>query len=203
MDQPETPRAEILDDDRIEVREALSDSLGSFWWTFFLRGFLAAGVGIAALFWPTSSISLLLQLVGLLLLLDGGLTLLGFRRGGVAGGVSISAMVIGLVLLIWPEETVRFAFVLLGALALITGVGPLLTWRRMQEWDPERSTTRNGGLAALLIGLFLIFWPGSGLVALGWAIAFAALTVSAMMFWLAKRFKSVNERLKVRVINPR
>ncbi len=203
MDQPEPPHAEIVDDDQIEAREALSDRLGSLWWTFFLRGLLAAGVGIAALFWPTSSISLLLQLVGLLLLLDGGLTLLGFGRRGAVGGISFSAMVIGLVLLIWPEGTVRFAFVLLGALALITGIGSLLTWRRMQEWDPERSTTRNGGLAALLIGLFLIFWPGSGLVALGWAIAFAAFAVSAMMFWLAKRFKSVNERLKVRVVNPR
>jgi uncharacterized membrane protein HdeD (DUF308 family) len=73
----------------------------------------------------------------------------------------------------------------------------------MPEWDPERTTARNAGLAALLVGLFLIFWPGSGLVALGWAIAFAALVVSAIMFWLASRFKNVNERLKTRVINPR
>ena len=145
----------------------------------------------------------MLQLVGLLLILDGGLTLFGFGRRGAAGGVGIGAILIGLVLLIWPEGTARFAFFLLGAFALITGIGSLLTWRQMPEWDQERTTARNAGLAALFVGLILIFWPGSGLVALGWAIAFAALVVAAIMFWLASRFKNVNERLKTRIINPR
>ncbi len=209
MEQPKTPHAEIVDDDRLEVREALSNRLANVWWTFFLRGLLAAGVGLAALFWPTGSISLLLQLVGVLLILDGGLTLFGFGfgfgfgRGGAAGGVGIGAIAIGLVLLIWPEGTARFAFALLGAFALLTGAGSLLTWRQLPESDPERMTARNAGVAALLIGLFLIFWPGTGLVALGWAIAFGALAVSVMMFWLASRFKGANERLKIKVINPR
>lgn len=203
MDKPQSPYAEIVTDDILDAREALSNRLASVWWTFFVRGLLAAGVGLAALFWPTGSISLLLQLVGLILILDGGLTLLGLGRRGAAGGVGVGAIIIGLVLLIWPEGTARFAFALLGAFALLTGVGSLLTWRQLPEWDPERMTARNAGFAALLIGLFLIFWPGSGLVALGWAIAFAALAVSTMMFWLASRFKGANERLKTKVINPR
>lgn len=203
MDEPETPHAEIVDDDRLDAREALSDRLANVWWTFFLRGLLAAGVGIAALFWPTGSISLLLQLIGVLLIVDGGLTLFGLGRRGAAGGVGIGAIFIGLVLLLWPEGTARFAFAILGAFALIAGVGSLMTWRQMPEWDPERTTARNAGVVALLIGLFLIFWPGSGLVALGWAIAFAALSVSVVMFWLSSRFKGANERLKTKVINPR
>ncbi len=203
MDQPETPHAEIVDDARLEAREALSERLASVWWTFFLRGLLAAGVGLAALFWPTGSISLLLQLVGILLIVDGGLTLFGLGRKGVAGGIGIGAIIIGLVLLIWPEGTARFAFALLGAFALLISIGSLLTWRQLPEQDPERVAARNAGFAGLLIGLFLIFWPGSGLVALGWAIAFGALAVSVMMFSMASRFKGANERLKTKVINPR
>ena len=203
MDQPETPHSEIVDDGILDAREALSERLASVWWTFFLRGLLAAVVGIAALFWPTGSISLLLQLVGFLLILDGGLTLFGLGRRGAAGGVGIGAIIIGLVLLIWPEGAARFAFALLGAFALLTGAGSLLTWRQLPENDPDRATARNAGGAALLIGMFLIFWPGSGLVALGWAIAFGALAISVMMFLLASRFKGANERLKTKVINPR
>jgi uncharacterized membrane protein HdeD (DUF308 family) len=71
----------------------------------------------------------------------------------------------------------------------------------MPEWDLERSTARNVGIVALLVGLLLVFWPGSGLVALGWAIAFAALAVAAVMFWLAVRFKRANERIGMRVVN--
>jgi uncharacterized membrane protein HdeD (DUF308 family) len=203
MEDPETPHVEIVDDDRLETREAISDRLGNLWWAFLLRGVLAAGLGIAALFWPTGSITLLLQLVGVLLILDGGLTLFGFGRSGPAGGVSIGAILVGLVLLIWPEGTARFAFFLLGAFAGVTSVGSLLTWRRMPEWDPQRGTARNAGLVALLVGLILIFWPGSGLVALGWAIAFVALSSAAVMFWLAARLRTANETLKPRVINPR
>ena len=203
MDQPETPHSEIVDDGIMDAREALSERLASVWWTFFLRGLLAAVVGIAALFWPTGSISLLLQLVGFLLILDGGLTLFGLGRRGAAGGVGIGAIIIGFVLLIWPEGAARFTFALLGAFALLTGAGSLLTWRQLPENDPDRATARNAGGAALLIGMFLIFWPGSGLVALGWAIAFGALAISIMMFLLASRFKGANERLKTKVINPR
>ena len=203
MENPETPQAEIVDDGRFEAREALSDRLGELWWTFFLRGIFAACVGLAALFWPTSSISLLLRLVGLLLVLDGGLTLFGFGRRGAAGGVGIGAILIGLVLLVWPEGAARFAFILLGGLALLTGAGSLMAWRNMPEADPERATARNAGFVALLIGLFLIFWPGSGLVALGWAIAFAALSFSCVMFWLASRFRTAKGRVKVKEINPR
>jgi hypothetical protein len=40
-------------------------------------------------------------------------------------------------------------------------------------------------------------------VRLEYAIALVALFVAAVMFWLAARFKTANERLKTRVINPR
>lgn len=203
MKRPESTRAEIVEDDVIAAREALSTKLANVWWTFLLRGLLAAAVGLAALFWPTGSISLLLQLVGILLVLDGGLSLFGIGRSVAVGGIGIAVIIIGLVLLIWPEGTARFAFSLLGAFAVLIGVGSLLTWRQLPELDPERMTARNSGFAALLIGLFLVFWPSSGLVALGWAIAFGALAVSVMMLLLASRFKSANERLKTKVINPR
>jgi uncharacterized membrane protein HdeD (DUF308 family) len=203
MDHPEYPRAEIVDDDQPEAREALRERLGRLWWSFFLRGLFAAGLGIAALFWPTGSIALLLQFTGLLLILDGVLALVGFGRRGAAGGVGIGAIVIGLILLIWPEGTARFAFFLLGAFALMAGIGSLLTSRQMPDWDPERTTARNAGFVALFFALVLIFWPGTGLVAIGWAIAFVAIAVSAVMFLLASRFRNANERLKTRVINPR
>ena len=202
MDQPKTPDSEIIEDDRFEVREALGSRLANIWWTFFLRGLMAACVGIAALFWPTSSIALLLQFVGLLLVLDGGLALFGLGRRSAAGGVGIGSILIGVVLLIWPEGTARFSFALLGAFALINGIGSLLTWRQLPEQDPERLSARNAGIVASLIGLCLIFWPGTGLVTIGWAIAFAAISVSAIMFWLAFRFKNAKERLKIKMIDP-
>ncbi|WP_171209559.1 MULTISPECIES: DUF308 domain-containing protein [unclassified Ruegeria] len=201
MTDSDPKQGEIVDDDSFATREALSAQLGELWWTFLIRGILAACVGIAALFWPGSSISLLLRLVGLLLILDGGLTLLGFGRRGLVGGVGIGAIVIGLILLIWPEGAAKLAFFLLGAWALIIGIGSLAAWRQMHERDPQRNAMRNSGFAALAIGLLLLFAPGIGLVALGWAIALAALAIAAVMFWLTARFKRASDRVGIKTVN--
>lgn len=202
MPDPDTPRAEVIDAARGRARDALSDKLADLWSTFLIRGLLAAAVGIAALFWPSGSIAVLLQIIGALLILDGVLTLFTMMRGGPAGSVGIGAMLIGLVLLIWPEGTARLTFILLGAWALVGAAGSLMTWWQMPETDPERSTARNAGLFALFVGLVLVFWPGTGVVALGWAIAFAAFAIAAVMLWLASRFKRAKDRLQPRDVTP-
>ncbi|WP_170465421.1 HdeD family acid-resistance protein [Ruegeria arenilitoris] len=201
MTDPQIPESEILDDDSLDGRDALSNQLADLWWTFLLRGILAGALGIAALFWPTGSIAILLRLVGVLLLLDGALTLLGFGRRGLIGGFGVGALVIGLILVIWPEGVARLAFFLLGAWALIVGIGSLMAWRQLPDAHPDAATMRNSGLIALLIGLALLFWPGSGMVALGWAIAFSALCFAAVMFWLAVRFKRAHDRIAMRVVH--
>jgi uncharacterized membrane protein HdeD (DUF308 family) len=201
MTDPHTPREEILDSHSLDGREAMGEQLANLWWTFLLRGILAGVLGVAALFWPTGSISLLLRLVGLLLVLDGGVTLLGFGRRGLIGGFGIGALLIGLVLLLWPEGVARLTFFLLGAWALIVGVGSLVAWRQIPDQHPDSATFRNSGIVALLIGLVLMFWPGSGMVALGWAIAFSALAFSGVMIFLALRFKSARDRVSMRVVN--
>jgi len=192
---------EILDEGSMANRDKLSAQLASLWWTFLIRGLLAGVVGIAALFWPSGSIALLLRLVGALLILDGALTLLGVGRRGLLGGAAIGAVLIGLVLLIWPEGTVKLAFFLLGAWALIIGIGSLAAAQQMNERDPQRGSMRGSGFAALIIGLVLMIWPAIALVALGWAIAFSALAIAAVMFWLASRLHRANDRIGMKTIN--
>lgn len=80
MDKPQSLQAEIVNDDALDAREAFSERLASVLWIFSLRGLLAAGVGLVALFWPTGSISLLLKFDGVLLIVDVGLTLFGLGR---------------------------------------------------------------------------------------------------------------------------
>ncbi|NOC46435.1 MULTISPECIES: HdeD family acid-resistance protein [unclassified Ruegeria] len=192
---------EILDEGSMAGRDMLGEQLSSLWWTFLLRGVLAGLVGIAALFWPSGSIALLLRLVGVLLILDGGLTLLGVGRRGVMGGAAIGALLIGLVLLIWPEGTVKLAFFLMGAWALIIGIGSLAASGQMHERDPQRGSMRVSGFVALVVGLVLMIWPAVALVALGWGIAFSALAIAAVMFWLASRFRQAGDRVGMKNVN--
>ena len=180
-----------------KAQTVVGDKMGDLWWVFFVRGVLALALGIAALFWPMGSISLLLRIAGLVLVLDGTMTFFGMRRQPGQGGASASGIgsaLIGAALLLLPSISARLGFILLGVWALFTGAGYLMTWWQMQDGDPERETARNGGAMALLIGVILVFWPGTGVVGIGWIIAIVALLISALMFFLASRFKRLGER---------
>lgn len=197
---PAGRRQEILEN----ARETIGGSMGDLWWTFLVRGILASIVCIAALFWPTASVALLLRLVGLFLLVDGAITFLGFRnRAGSGSGnlFAIASAAVGALLLLMPGTSARIAFLLIGLWALITGVTYLWQWRQMPDELDERSMTRNAGIIACAAGIVLVFWPGTGLVAIGWVIAIAAFVVALVSFLIAMRFKRVHDRMDMKVID--
>jgi uncharacterized membrane protein HdeD (DUF308 family) len=41
------------------------------------------------------------------------------------------------------------------------------------------------GVAAVLVGLVLVFWPGSGAVAISWVIAAMALLAGCLLIYMA------------------
>lgn len=200
MTEPNARDGEIVDD----AREAINESMSQLWWAFLLRGLCALALGLIALFWPTQSIGFLIWVAGLFLVIDGAVTLFGAFRGvdrniSVLSGVI--STVVGVILLFLPVGSARLAFVILGAWAIVTGLSYLMNWRRIPEADPMRDTARNLGIIALIAGVVLVFWPGTGVVALGWAIAFAALITAAIMLWMSAKFKRAHDRLKLKVVH--
>lgn len=179
-----------------------SDRLSDLWWMFAVRGVLALGLGTLALFWPTGSVSALLRLAGLFLVLDGAISLFGRRREDVGGGIAageLVSIVVGLALLLLPNATARLAFVLLGLWALLTGASYLLAWWSLPPADPERGTVRTVGIVAALAGLALLFWPGVGVVAIGWMIALVAFGIAAVLLFMASRLRRLNGRIQTRL----
>jgi uncharacterized membrane protein HdeD (DUF308 family) len=84
-----------------------------------------------------------------------------------------------------------------GGWALLTGVSQILAVRRASVEDAARGLTTTIGGAVAAIGLVLLIWPGTGVVAISWIIALAALLLAALLIFLALRLK----RLKKRVDN--
>ena len=98
-------------------------------------------------------------------------------------------------LLLWPGASIRSLLVVFGAWALVTGISQVVAARREGVEGDERSAmTTIGGLVAAL-GLFLIVWPGTGVVAISWLIAIAALLLAGLLIWLALRLKCVRARV--------
>lgn len=204
MTDPDAARDDRRHDIMRNARGFLSESTSDLWWTFLVRGILAAILGVLALFWPTGSVSILLRIVGAFLLFDGAVALFGFRNreGNASENASgIVSVLVGLVLLFLPGMSARFVFLLLGLWAMFKGATYLYTWWRMPEAAPERATARNTGVASLLLGLVLILWPATGLVAIGWLLAIAAFAVAAVMLFLAARIKRLRDRVQMKVVD--
>ncbi len=182
----------------IGLRAGVSNKLGSIWWAFLLRGVFAIALGIFALFWPSQSLSVLVFAVGLYCVADGATGLVGALRFPELREHLVQALVvlgIGTVLVFWPAATLRTLLVLLGAAALIVGIGQILTARRLPTDDPERGAIMTIGITAVLVGLVLAFWPGSGIAVISWVIGIAVILIGALLIYLGSRFKRLETRI--------
>ncbi len=181
----------------VELRGQLSGKLGDVWWKFMLRGALAAMLGFFALFWPTASFTILARVVGLYCIADALSGLMGgprVDRGAYLPQVVVS-LVVGGILLFWPGTSVRTLLMVFGAWALFTGVNQIVAARRAIVDDDARGLMTGIGATVAVIGLVLLIWPGSGVVAISWFIAFAALLFAALMIFLALRLRRLQQRI--------
>jgi uncharacterized membrane protein HdeD (DUF308 family) len=185
-------------DRRQPLAAGLSGRLGDMWWAFMLRGVFAAVLGLCALIWPSVSLALLIALVGLYCLADGVAGLLGAWRAAERGPNLLQALLgiaVGAILLLWPGASIRVLLVVFGVWALFTGVSQIVAARREHLESNERGVmTTTGGIAAAL-GLILIVWPGTGVVAISWVIAVVALLLAALLIFLALRLKRLQGRV--------
>ncbi len=191
-DQDELRREQIQ-----AVRAGVTNKLGDMWWAMMLRGGLAVALGIFALFWPTLTLGILALVVGVYCLADGATGLYGALQMGDRGEYLVQALIslaIGLVLVFWPSGSLRSLLFLFGAWVLFVGVSQFLSARRLSPTDPEQGPLKTMGIAGAVLGLVLMLWPGSGIVALSWVIAIAALIMGGMMIYLALRFRKLEQR---------
>ncbi len=177
----------------------VNKKLGDVWWFFMLRGVLAAILGICALFWPSRSLAILITLVGVFILADGVTGLVGALRNWAGSETllqPVASLVIGPVLLFWPGATLGLLLVVFGAWAWVFGVSQILESRKIPKGSEDRATALYLGGIASAIGIILMVWPATGVVAISWVIAIAAFLVAALLFFLAHRTKRLNNRLE-------
>jgi uncharacterized membrane protein HdeD (DUF308 family) len=191
--------------DKIQIKasavgkqEYISGRMGKVWWSFLLRGLLAIAFGIAAVFWPDKTLTLLIQLVGLFALLDGVTSLISTLRTREYGSYLISGLIslaVGGILLFWPGVTAKLLLIILGIWAVIQAAGLIVSGRQSSVDDPDRNILLTIGGIAAVIGIALIFWPATGAVAISWILAAIAFIAGALLISLALRLRRANQQI--------
>ena len=159
--------------------------------TFIAWGLVAILLGVAILAWPQLTSTVLVGLLGAGLLLAGlfllyaALRLRGTRSLWwlpLVPGIALTAF--GALTLLAPEQVASFFIVVAAIIVILAGIGDAamaISWRAVL---PGWWVRLLRGLVFVLLGVWVIVTPVSGLVALGWLVGIAVIAIGALSVWL-------------------
>jgi uncharacterized membrane protein HdeD (DUF308 family) len=109
---------------------------GSYWGLLLLRGVINLGVGLALIFWPGVTVTVVVWLVGLDLVITGLLAfIVGFQVPKEMGRTSflvqaVVTVVLGVLIMAWPDATLDVISVIVGIVLILFGL--ILLWSGYQ-----------------------------------------------------------------------
>lgn len=162
------------------------------WRLIAVRGVAAVLFGLGTLVWPQVTLWVLVLMWGAYALVDGSAALTAAIGGGRVvphrgwlafyGLVGIAA---GVITFVWPSITALALLYIIAAWAFVGGVVQIATAIRMRKEISNEWALGIAGVLSVLLGAFLVIRPGSGALAITWAIGWYALFYGGMLLTLA------------------
>jgi uncharacterized membrane protein HdeD (DUF308 family) len=156
-----------------------------YWWVFALRGAAAVLFGIAALVWPQITLAVLVLLFGAYALVDGVSLLITLVRGDPVarrhmwsvGIIGVLGVLAGIIAFVYPNVTALALLYVVAFWSIAIGVFQVIAAIRLRQEIQGELWLALGGILAVLFGIYLVVFPGSGLLSLVffvgiWAIVF-------------------------------
>jgi uncharacterized membrane protein HdeD (DUF308 family) len=148
------------------------------WWVFLIRGIAAIVFGVLAFAMPGLTLVTLVLLFAAYAFVDGVSLLVSLIRGEPAArrnGLAIAIMgvlgvVAGILALVWPGLTALSLLYVVAMWSIATGVFQILAAIRLRREIEGELWMALGGVVAVLFGLYLAVFPGSGLLSLVWLV---------------------------------
>ena len=155
--------------------------------TLILRGLITVAFGVLLIGWPAISLTVLILLFGAFALVDGALifaTGLDLPSGEAARPVAFIAgalaVIVGIVTFLWPGLTGLVLLVLIALRAIIIGVAEMVMAARLGGHTSGAWLLACVGLLSIAFGTLLLAYPGTGILALVWAIGVYAIVIGCL-----------------------
>jgi uncharacterized membrane protein HdeD (DUF308 family) len=173
--------------------------LARVWWAFMLRGLLALVVGVVVLLFPEIGLPSLILAFAAWMIVDGLAELMGAWRArgqrnwwvGILEG--LAGIVAGLLAVILPGITALVLLYLVAAWAIVTGVLEIIAAIRLREEINGELWMALAGVLSVLFGLYLIIFPGAGILSLLWLVGVFAIAFGVFMLLLGWRLRGIHQ----------
>lgn len=172
------------------------DVLARNWWAIAIRGIAAILFGLCAFFIPGAALWALVILFGAYCLVDGLFAIVAAVRAAQAHERWAQLMLVGLLGLaaaaitwFYPGLTALGLLYVIAAWAIVTGVLELVAAFELRRHLPGELWWVLAGLCSILFGLFLVWQPGAGALAVLWLIGAYAIAFGIFLLGLAFRLR--------------
>jgi uncharacterized membrane protein HdeD (DUF308 family) len=167
------------------------------WWTWLIRGIVAIIFGILAFLWPGATILAIGILFGAYALVDGIFAIVAAVRAAetqqrwwpfvVEGIVGI---LIAAITFYDIRITLLALYFTIAAWAFLTGIFEIVAAVQLRKHIANEFWLILGGIASILFGILMIWFPMAGILAIIWLIAAYAIVFGVIMIAFSLRLRS-------------
>jgi uncharacterized membrane protein HdeD (DUF308 family) len=177
--------------------------LAKNWWLVEIRGVAAIAFGVLAFLWPGITLLVLVTLFAAYMLIDGVALLLSLRRAEPAtaghrlavGLMGILGVAVGIATIFWPGITALALLYLVAFWAITLGLTQVIAAIRLRREISGELWFVIGGLLTVVFGVFILLFPGTGLLSLVWIVGAWAIVFGITNLILAWRLRGLHQQI--------
>jgi uncharacterized membrane protein HdeD (DUF308 family) len=170
--------------------------LTRYWWAFIVRGLFAVVLGVLVYAWPTVSLATLIIVFGIYALADG--TFLVVKAAGNWAALDdrwllllegLVGLGIGAVAFFAPAVTATSLLYYIAAWSLATGFLEIVGAIRLRKEIKGEVWWILSGIASIAFAVFLLIFPGVGILSLLWLLGVYAIVFGILLIALGIRIR--------------
>lgn len=172
------------------------DVLARNWWAIAIRGIAAILFGLCAFFIPGAALWALVILFGAYALVDGIFAIVAAVRAAQSHErwaqllfTGIFGVIVAAITWFAPGVTALALLYVIAAWAIVTGVLELVAAFELRRRLEGEFWWILAGMCSIVFGLFLIWRPGAGALAVLWLIGAYAIAFGVFLLGLALRLR--------------
>ncbi len=174
------------------------------WWAWLIRGVVAILFGVLAFLWPGATIFAIGILFGAYAFVDGVFAIVGAIRAAEAHQRWWPLLIEGIVgiliaaITFWDIQITLLAlYFTIAAWAFLTGILEIVAAVQLRKHIANEVWLILGGIASIVFGFLMVWFPLAGALALVWLIGAYAILFGLIMIALSLRLRGHSSATQV------